>query len=76
MIGKRVAPGRADLSIWIFDGGALALGGGLAFKSHKPKCLRIFLTGDSIAQDVVVSAHLKVCGISNVSVRIRDHQNL
>jgi hypothetical protein len=31
------------------------LGGGLAFKCHKPKCLRIFLTGDSIAQNVVVS---------------------
>ncbi len=38
-----------------FNGGALALGGGLAFKSDKPKCLRIFLTGGSIAQNVVVS---------------------
>ena len=34
----------------MFGEGALALGGGLAFKSHKPRCLRIFYTisGSSI----------------------------
>jgi len=33
----------------------MALGGGLALKSHKPKCFRIFLKRDSMAQNVVVS---------------------
>ena len=35
---------------------AVALGGGLGLISHSPKCLRIFLTEDSIAQNFVVSA--------------------
>ena len=33
----------------------MALGDGLALKSHKPKGLRIFFKRDLIAQDVVVS---------------------
>ena len=38
MIGKRVAPGRAEESKWTFNGGPLALlGGGRAVISHKPK---------------------------------------
>ena len=38
MIGKRVAPGRAEESKWTFNGGLLALfGGGRAVISHKAK---------------------------------------
>ena len=42
------------MRVWVIAGAA-PFGGGLGFDTHNPNCLRIFLTGDSIAQNVVVS---------------------
>ena len=42
------------MRVWIIAGAA-PFGGGLGFDTHNPGGLRIFLTGDSIAQNVVVS---------------------
>ena len=57
MIGKRVAPGRAEESMWIFEGGALAfLGGGRAVICHKPKCLSILLMNSGSSMNAIYSS--------------------
>jgi len=38
----------------MFGEGALALGGGLGFKSHNPRCVRIFFTISGNGQSAVV----------------------